>query len=47
MATHLTNELQSDDSLNNDSRDDDRLYGDASPGGLGDDYSKSSFGNKE
>ena len=46
-ATHLTNELQSDDSLDDDSRDNDGLYGDASLGGLGDDYSESSFSNKE
>ncbi|CAN9216863.1 unnamed protein product [Alternaria alternata] len=46
-ATQLTNELQSDDSLDDDSGDDDRLYGDASLGGLGDDCSESSFSDKE
>ncbi|CAN9196024.1 unnamed protein product [Alternaria alternata] len=46
-ATQLTNEPQSDDSLNDDSGDDDGLYGDASPGGLGDDCSESSFSDKE
>jgi hypothetical protein len=46
-ATQLTNEPQSDDSLDDDSGDDDGLYGDASPGGLGDDCSESSFGDEE
>ena len=47
-ATQRTNAPQSDDSLDNDSRDDDdRLYSNASPGGLRDDCSESSFSNKE
>jgi hypothetical protein len=46
-ATQRTNALQSDDGLDDDSGDDDGLYGDASPGGLRDDCSESSFGNEE
>jgi hypothetical protein len=47
MVTQRTNALQSDDSLDDDSGDDDGLYGDASLGGLRDDCSESSFGNEE
>jgi hypothetical protein len=47
-ATQRTNAPQSDDGLDDDSGDDDDgLYGDASPGGLRDDCSESSFGNEE
>ncbi|CAN9215689.1 unnamed protein product [Alternaria alternata] len=46
-ATQRTNAPQSDNGLDDDSGDDDGLYGDASPGGLRDDCSESSFGNKE
>ena len=47
-ATQRTNAPQSDDGLDDDSGDDDDgLYGDASPGGLRDDCSESSFSNKE
>ena len=42
-----TNEPQSDDSLEDDSGDDDGLYGDASLGGRGDDCSEDSFGDEE
>jgi hypothetical protein len=47
IATQLGNEQPSDDSLDDGSGDDDGLYDDTSPGGLGDDYSEGSFGDGE
>lgn len=47
IATQPGNDQQSDDSLDDSSGDDDGLYGDASPSGLGDDCSEGSFGDEE
>lgn len=47
IATPPRNEPQSDDSLDDGSGDDDGLYGDVSPGRLGDDCSEGSFGDEE
>ena len=48
-ATQLTNEPQNagDDGLDENSGDDDGLYGDASPGELEDENSESGFGSEE
>jgi hypothetical protein len=46
-AILLTNERESYDSLNSNSKDDDRLYDYASPGECRDNCSEGGFSNKE
>ena len=47
IATQLRIEQQNNDSTDDESGDDDGLYGDASPGEIRDDCSEGSFGDEE